>query len=83
MLHMFSNDIYTDFRTAYKHVLIPSYVIRVIYWNQNVTKLNIKINRSRSTFEIEPSRIILQSFFPIPPFQNLVLNVVPLERGGG
>ena len=27
MLHMFNNNIYTDFRTAYKHVLIPSYVI--------------------------------------------------------
>ena len=23
MLHMFNNNIYTDFRTAYKHVLIP------------------------------------------------------------
>ena len=23
MLHMFNNKIYTDFRTAYEHVLIP------------------------------------------------------------
>ena len=30
MLHMFNNNTYTDFRTAHKHVLIPSYVIRVI-----------------------------------------------------
>ena len=30
MLHMFNNNIYTDFGTVYKHVLIPSYVIRVI-----------------------------------------------------
>ena len=27
--------------SAYKHVLIPSYVIRVIYQKQNITKLNI------------------------------------------
>ena len=27
MLHMFNNNTYTDFRTAYKHVLIPSYII--------------------------------------------------------
>ena len=26
MLHMFSSNIYTDFRTAYKHVLIPNYL---------------------------------------------------------
>ena len=39
MLHMFNNN--TDFRTAYKHVLIPSYVIRMIQLIQNVTKLNI------------------------------------------
>ena len=30
VLHMFHNNTYTDFRTAYKHVLIPSYVIQVI-----------------------------------------------------
>ena len=30
VLHMFNNNTYTDFRTAYKHVLIPSYVIQVI-----------------------------------------------------
>ena len=30
MLHMFNNNTYTDFRTAYKQVLIPSYVIQVI-----------------------------------------------------
>ena len=30
MLHMFNNNTYTDFRTASKHVLIPSYVIGVI-----------------------------------------------------
>ena len=30
MLHMFNNNNYTDFRTAYKHVLIPNYVIQVI-----------------------------------------------------
>ena len=41
MLHMFHNNTYTDFRTAYKHVLIPSYFIQVIQQNQNVTKLNI------------------------------------------
>ena len=27
MLHMFNNNTYTDFRTAYKHVLIPSYIV--------------------------------------------------------
>ena len=41
MLLMFNNNIYTDFRTAYKHILIPSYVIWVIWQNQNVTELNI------------------------------------------
>ena len=30
MLHMSYNNSYTDFRTAYKHNLIPSYVIRLI-----------------------------------------------------
>ena len=30
MLHIFNNNTYNDFRTAYKHVLIPSYVARVI-----------------------------------------------------
>ena len=30
VLHMFNNNNYTDFRTTYKHVLIPSYVIQVI-----------------------------------------------------
>ena len=30
MLNMFNNNTYTDFRTANKHILIPSYVIRVI-----------------------------------------------------
>ena len=39
MLHMFNNN--TDFRTVYKPVLIPSYIIHVIYQNQNIVKLNI------------------------------------------
>ena len=30
MLHMFKNNTYTDFSTANKHVLIPSYIIRMI-----------------------------------------------------
>ena len=30
MLHMFNNNVYTDFRTAKKYVLISNYVIRVI-----------------------------------------------------
>ena len=30
VLHMFNNNTFTDFRTAYKYVLIPSYVIQVI-----------------------------------------------------
>ena len=30
MLHMFNNNAFADFRTANKHVLIPSYVIQVI-----------------------------------------------------
>ena len=30
VLYMFNNNTYTDFRTAYKHVLIPSYVIQMI-----------------------------------------------------
>ena len=38
---MFNNNAYTDFRTACKYILIPSYVIQVIEQNQNVTKLNI------------------------------------------
>ena len=29
-MHMFNNNTYTDFRTVYKHFLIPSYVIQVI-----------------------------------------------------
>ena len=28
---MFNNDLYTDFWTAWKHVLMPIDVIRVIY----------------------------------------------------
>ena len=47
---MFNNNTYTDFRTAYKHILIPSYIIQVIYQNQNVTKL-FGWNRPRLTFE--------------------------------
>ena len=38
---MFNNNTFTDLRTADKHVLIYSYVIWVIYHNQNVPKLNI------------------------------------------
>ena len=30
LLHMFNSYTYTDFRRAYKHILIPSYLIRVI-----------------------------------------------------
>ena len=30
MLHMFNNNTHSDFRTAKKHVLTPSYFIRVI-----------------------------------------------------
>ena len=41
MIFMFNNNTYIDFRTACKHVLIPSYFIKVIEQNQNVTKLNI------------------------------------------
>ena len=41
MLQMFKNNTYADFRKAYKHVLIPSYIIQVIQQNQNVIKLNI------------------------------------------
>ena len=38
MFHMFNSKIYTDFRTVYNHVLIPSYVIEVIQQNQNIAK---------------------------------------------
>ena len=41
MLYIFNNNTFTDFRAAYKHVLIPSYVIQLIQKNQSVTKLNI------------------------------------------
>ena len=30
LLHMFNNNTYVSFKTSYKHVLIPSYVIGVI-----------------------------------------------------
>ena len=30
ILHMFNNNTYTDFRTEYKHILIPSYITQVI-----------------------------------------------------
>ena len=30
LLHIFNNYAYTDFRRAYKHILIPSYLTRVI-----------------------------------------------------
>ena len=30
MISRFTNNTYTDFRPAYKHVLIPSYVIQMI-----------------------------------------------------
>ena len=36
MLHIFNNNTYTDLRTVYKQVLIPSYVIRVF----NRTKMS-------------------------------------------
>ena len=36
MLHVLNNKNYTDFRAAYKQVLIQA-----IYQKQNVTKLNI------------------------------------------
>ena len=29
-MHMINNNTYTDFKTAYKHILIPSYIIHVI-----------------------------------------------------
>ena len=39
---MFNSETYIDFKkTAYKHVLIPSYFIEVVWQNQNVIKLNI------------------------------------------
>ena len=41
MFHLFHNNTYSDFRRVYKHVLISSYIIRVICQNQNITKLNI------------------------------------------
>ena len=41
MLYMFNNNTYIDFITAYKKILIPIYIIRVIQQNQNVAKLNI------------------------------------------
>ena len=40
VLHMFKNNTYSDFRPAYKNILIPSCVIQVKK-NQNVTELNI------------------------------------------
>ena len=59
MSHMFNNTTYSDFRTAHKHILIPTYIIQGI-WEQNVTKLNISwlfiSNIPRSKFEIEPSK---------------------------
>ena len=36
VLHVFNNNAYADFRTAYKHVLTPTYVIQVI----NRTKIS-------------------------------------------
>ena len=30
ILHIFNNNTYTDFRTGYKYILIPSYIIQVI-----------------------------------------------------
>ena len=43
---MFSNNVYTDFIAASKHILIPSYNIQQ---NQNVTKLNINCFFSAET----------------------------------
>ena len=40
MLHIINNSTYSDFRTDYKHVVIPSYQIRVNNQKQNITKLN-------------------------------------------
>ena len=40
-LHMFNKNTYTDFRTAHKNILTPTYVIQVRQQNQNITKLNI------------------------------------------
>ena len=41
MSYIFNNNTFTDFRAAYKHVLITNYLIQVIQKNQSVTKLNI------------------------------------------
>ena len=64
---MFSNNVYTDFIAASKHILIPSYNIQQ---NQNVTKLNINCFFSAETsqdikFVTEPlkTHFILQSLF--------------------
>ena len=41
VFHMFNSNVYTDFRTAHKHVFITSYIIQMILHNTIVTKLNI------------------------------------------
>ena len=59
---MFNNNTYTDLRTAYKNILIPSYVVQPKC--HKTKQLVVWLNRLRSAFEIEPSKsyFIFKSF---------------------
>ena len=80
MLHIFNNNIYTDFRTAYKHLLIPISIIWVMTEPKS-HKLNInwllRWNRRTSTFEMEPTEPYL--FYKVfkkhiqPPQANICI----------
>ena len=48
--------------SAYKHVLIPSYVIRVIYQKQNITKLNINWLVGEQTDQDQQLQLSIQSY---------------------
>ena len=67
MSFMFNNNTYSDFRTAYKHVLIPSYVIQ---WfnktkmSQNYTLIGCLANTGQDQhLKLSPQRHVLQVFF--------------------
>ena len=67
MSFMFNNNTYSDFRTAYKHVLIPSYVIQ---WfnktkmSQNYTLIACLANTGQDQhLKLSPQRHVLQVFF--------------------
>ena len=72
ILHMFNNNNYNDFKTANKHIFIPSFVVSVISQNPNVTKLNCtKCDKENQRVK----KALISSFFTISTMNILSSNV--------